>query len=216
MKRTALPVCAAAVLIATAAVSAHGAEQGWYVGGGAGLSHTWFDDDSFNAKVNAIAPGLSISGVTKDDDSLMFKLFLGYSFTSFLALEANLFRLGEFATTVTTTPAGTVIGDFSAYGTSLDAVALLPFGDSWRVFVRGGGVLTRSAVDFTGTGAAAGVSGISESHNKFGWKAGAGIAYEFESGVGFRAEYEYYRVDNGLDQEVGVSSVSGSFLYRFK
>jgi opacity protein-like surface antigen len=216
MKRIALSVCTATVLVIMAAAPAHAAEQGWYLGAGAGFARADLDEQSFADFVGSRAPGVSLATVSRDEDSVMFKLFLGYSFTSFLALEANLFRLGEFATTATTLPAGTAQADFAAYGTSLDLVALMPFAGNWRVFGRVGGLLARSTADFAGTGAAAAISGAHESETKFGWKAGGGIGYEFDSGVAFRAEYEYYRVDDGLDNTIGVSTVSGSFLYRFR
>jgi opacity protein-like surface antigen len=49
-----------------------------------------------------------------------------------------------------------------------------------------------------------------------GWKAGVGVGYEFESGVGLRAEYNYYNVDTALGGKVNTQVISGTALYRFK
>jgi OOP family OmpA-OmpF porin len=210
MKRLALPVCAALAVAAGAAAPAYGAEQGWYVGTGIGYSKADIKDEAIDSALSIAAPGATTTSVVKNDDSIYYKLFLGYSFTSFLALEAHAFRLGEFGYDASTT-AGKFSGEVDMWGGSLDLLGIVPFGDSWRVFGRIGAIAAKSTVKYTGVGTIP-----NEEDTKWGWKAGAGIGYEFESGVGFRAEYEYFSVDTAVGDEIKTHVISGTALYRFK
>jgi OOP family OmpA-OmpF porin len=69
-------------------------------------------------------------------------------------------------------------------------------------------------MDFTSDGVAP-APATNYENTKFGWKAGAGIGYEFESNVGFRAEWERYRVDDARGEKYFVDVYSASVLYRF-
>jgi opacity protein-like surface antigen len=207
MKRLALPVCTAVVIAAGAAAPVYGAEQGWYVGTGVGYSKGDITDEAINKTVGSLAPGATVTSIEKNDDSVMYRLFLGYSFTSFLALEAHALRLGDFGYRAKTT-AGTLDAELDMWGGSLDLLGIIPFGDSWRVFGRVGAVALKSTVNYEGLG--------DDEATKWGWKAGAGIGYEFESGVAFRGEYEYYSVDTVIGEKVNTHVLSGSVLYRFK
>ena len=104
MKRFALPVCVAATLAAGSVVPAYAAEHGWYIGTGVGYSKGSVPSDAVTNSTSGLnAPGTSVTTLIKGEDSLMYQLFLGYSFTSFLALEANAFRLGDFNYNATVT-----------------------------------------------------------------------------------------------------------------
>jgi OOP family OmpA-OmpF porin len=214
MKRLALSVCAAASLWA-ATGPAHSEERGWYAGAGLGYSNSDIGTDTINSVVSGVSPGATTTSITKNQDDPMYKVFLGYSFTSFLALEANLIWLGEFGFDATTSPTGTLNNSLTMWGGTLDVLGILPLGKSWRLFGRVGGTVIQSTAQYSGTGAmATAPSDVDETN--FGWKAGAGIGYEFDSGVAFRAEYEYYSVDTALQDTVGTHVISGSFLYRFR
>jgi OOP family OmpA-OmpF porin len=162
--------------------------------------------------MNTVAPGQPVNSISRNDDSVMGQLFLGYSFTSFIALEANAFRLGEFSYTVATSSSTSVRTDLTMYGGSLDLLGIIPLGDAWRIYGRVGATIIQSSADFTGAGVVSG----GESEWNVGWKAGVGVGYEFESGVGFRAEYNYYNVDTALGGKVNTQVFSGTALYRFK
>jgi len=212
MKRFALPVCIAAVFAAGTVVPAYGAEHGWYVGTGIGSSRGSIADDVVYNSMNTVAPGQPVLSITRNDDSVMYQLFLGYSFTSFIALEANAFNLGEFGYTAATSGTTGVQADLNMWGGSLDLLGIIPLGKSWRIYGRIGATVIQSTVNYSG--ASATIS--KESDTSVGWKAGAGIGYEFDSGVAFRAEYNYYNNDTALGGKVNTQVVSGTALYRFK
>jgi OOP family OmpA-OmpF porin len=213
MKRIALPVCVAAAFAAGAVAPAYGAEHGWYVGTGIGYSTASIPDNAVYNSMSVVAPGQPVLSITRNDDSLMYQLFLGYSFTSFLALEANAFRLGEFGFTAATSSTTGVGTDLDMWGGSLDLLGIIPLGDSWRVYGRVGAAVIQSTAKYSG----AGITASEDTETSVGWKAGVGVGYEFESGVAFRAEYNYYSVDTALGGgKVNTQVFSGTALYRFK
>ena len=206
MTRFVLAACCAALLGISAGTPALGAEQGWYLGGGAGYANATLDDDELQQQLPA-------GSISKDEDSVLYKIFLGYSFTSFIAVEANAFWLNDFAFDVSVSPAQ-VRGDIDYWGFSMDLLAFLPVGDNWRLYGRVGGIYAETRVRLAATGVALPDTEIREYEP--GYKFGAGVAYEFDSGVAFRGEWEQYRLDDGFDGETRVDTFSATFLYRFK
>ena len=91
--------------------------------------------------MNTVAPGQPMLSITRNDDSVMYQLFLGYSFTSFLALEANAFRLGQFGYNVDhfAHPGDAVQDGASTCGAARWTwSASSRSGDSWRIYGRVG------------------------------------------------------------------------------
>ena len=68
---------------------------------------------------------------------------------------------------------------------------------------------------FVGTGAAAGLRNPAPSKNLVSYKYGAGAEFDFTRNVGVRAEWERYRVSDGISGKLNVNMISGSLLYRF-
>jgi opacity protein-like surface antigen len=212
MKRFALPVCVAATLAAGSVVPAYAAEHGWYVGTGVGYSKGSVPSDAVTNSTSGLnAPGTSVTTLIKGEDSLMYQLFLGYSFTSFLALEANAFRLGDFnynATVASPSGAMNAVSGLDMWGGSMDVLGIIPLGDSWRIYGRAGAILVNSTASYNYQ--------PDQEETKWGWKLGAGVGYEFDSGVAFRGEYNYYSVDTAWGEKVNTQVISGTVLYRFK
>jgi OOP family OmpA-OmpF porin len=215
MTRFVLAACSAALLGLNAASPALAAERGWYIGGGAGYAKAGFDDDSIRSEVARQSPGSTAGTISKDEDSTLFKIFLGYSFTSFIALEANAFLLNNFAFDTSVSPAGQMRGDVDYWGLSADLLAFLPLGENWRLYGRVGGLYAETRVRLSATG------GMNLADTELrdyepGYKFGAGVAYEFDSGVAFRGEWERYVLDDAMGGETDVDTFTAAFLYRFK
>jgi OOP family OmpA-OmpF porin len=207
--------CSAALLGIAGAGPALSAEKGWYTGAGVGYANGDIDTSSINQQLSVMNPGATTNTISKDTNGLLYKIFLGYNFTSFVALEANAFWLSGFAFDATTTPSGTYNGSADAWGLSVDVLGIIPLGENWRIFGRAGGLYARTDPSLVSTiGSTTTVAG-SPAYN-VGYKFGAGVGYEFESGVAFRAEWEQYHLDDGLDGNLVVDAYSASFLYRFK
>ena len=214
MTRLVLAACCAALLGISAGTPALGAERGWYLGGGAGYASASFDDDSIRSEVARQSPGSSGGTISKDEDSVLYKIFLGYSFTSFIALEANAFWLNDFAFNVGVSPAGQMTGDVDYWGFSMDLLAFLPVGDHWRVYGRAGAIAAETRVRLSAVGMPLADTELREYEP--GYKFGAGVAYEFDSGVAFRGEWERYVLDDAMGGDTNVDTFTAAFLYRFK
>jgi opacity protein-like surface antigen len=204
-------VLALAVTLAVAAPTAVAKGTGWYVGASAGVGNGSIKDDTINQI--AASAGISPAGVTKDKSSAAFKVFVGYSMNEYLGLEGGLFQLGSRNAQILDANTGGVLeATTRTWGANLDVVATLPLG-GWRFFARGGGYYGRSGLTFASdTGAP---TPASVDKYRFNWKAGAGVGYDFASNVGFRAEWERYRVDIGTGDQMYVDTFTGSVLYRF-
>ena len=81
------------------------------------------------------ASGFTTTSITDDDRHLGYKLFGGYEFDRYLALEAGYFDLGQFDFAANTIPAGTYRGNLKLNGGNVDLVGTLPltrrFGAVW-------------------------------------------------------------------------------------
>jgi opacity protein-like surface antigen len=216
MTRVHLATAGAAVLLGISAASpAWAAEKGWYIGTGVGYADSKIDDSSVNQQLSAMNPGATTTAITNDTTGMLYKLFLGYSFSSFVAVEANAFWMGTFGFDATTNPAGTYTGTVDAYGLSMDVLGIIPLGPNWRIFGRAGGIWSQTTANlYTNIGGT--VTTAKNRDYDAGYKFGAGVAYEFESGVAFRAEWEQYHISDGMDGTMDANVYSGSVLYRFK
>lgn len=194
-----------AVLMSTAAVFASSAEaagpdgSGVYLGIGAGVGHASIDEGNINASLASL--GLTNPSTTADQSSVAYKLFLGYSFNRYIAIEGGYFNLGKFSFDSTVTGPGTLSGEVKTYGFNFDAVASLPLTQTFSIFGRGGVQNAKSTVNYTSTGSVTPVFTTSQtSETKTSWDAGAGAAFEFANGkVGVRVEWTLYRVPDGTD-----------------
>ena len=204
-----------AVAAAPTTASAAEATGNWYVGAGIGQSRANTPDATFVA-VLAGTPVTSVA-TSKDDTGVAGKLFLGYQFNKYIAAEGGYFRLGDFSFSSTTTPAGTLQGSLkNRNGYNLDVVGTLPIvADKFILLGRVGIQSSKTSDLFVGTGAAAGLANPAPSKNLVSYKYGAGAEFDFTKNVGVRAEWERYRVSDGIGGKVNVNAVTASVLYRY-
>jgi OOP family OmpA-OmpF porin len=213
-------VCALLGVATTAATSALAAEAtgnlttgNWYVGLGAGQTRSNTD----NSTVSAAVRGTTVTAAAAtDDNATTGKAFVGYQFNKYVAAEGGFFRLGEFKFNAVTTPPGTIAGSLkNTAGWNLDVVGTLPlFEDKFILLGRLGVQSSKTSDLFSGTGAAASIQSA-PSKNLVSYKYGAGGEYDFTKNIGVRAEWERYRISNGISGEINVNSITGSLLYRF-
>ena len=187
---------------------------GFYVGGGAGVSRAKIDSAAINSSLLSI--GAATASTKKDENSAAYKVFVGYAFNRYIAVEGGYFDLGTFKIDSTISPPGTLHGEIKPRGVNVDAVLSYPFADGFSVFVRGGVQNTKTKATFSGSGSLV-VTTPESSETKTSWKAGLGAGYEFSSGVGLRAEWERYRVPDGSksNQKADVDVFGLSLYYKF-
>jgi hypothetical protein len=103
----------AILLLASGAATAREAkDKGAYVGGAFGV--TSFEDDN------------ALQGVPFDDSDTSAQIYGGYKFLRYFALEGRLLNLGTY---------GDAFGDFEATAVTVNAVGIVPFGQTdWEFF----------------------------------------------------------------------------------
>lgn len=208
----ALGVLSIAVTAAMCSSAAVAATPGWYLGGNLGLSRAEIDKDKIRRGLEG--EGFSVSSFSDDHRDLGYKLFGGYQFNRYLALEGGYFDLGKFDFEATTAPPGSLKGNIDITGFNLDLVGAFPLSSRWSVFGRGGVTQEEAKDRFSGTGAV----DVTDSRRKksaTNYKFGAGLEYAVTDAIGLRAEAERYRINDAVGNEGDVDLYSLGVVYRF-
>ena len=103
----------AALAIFTAPLTV-AADPGWYFGGNGGPSQTDVDEDRIAADL--LAQGYTTTFMDDNERDTGFKVFGGYQFNKYFALESGYYDLGDFGYTSFTVPPGTLHGVLGARG----------------------------------------------------------------------------------------------------
>lgn len=204
-----LLLAAAAAMGSAAAVAA---SPGWYLGGNIGMSRAEIDEDRIRESLQA--EGFAITSFSDDDRDLGYKLFGGYQFNRYFALEGGYFDLGSFDFETTTAPPGSLEGDIEISGLNLDVVGSLPISNRLDVFGRGGVTQEQAKVRFSGTGAVD-VTDPRSKQSATNYKFGLGLEFAVTERVGLRAEAERYRIDDAVGNDGDVDLYSLGLVYRF-
>jgi OOP family OmpA-OmpF porin len=187
-------------------------DSGWYVGANAGRSQAKIDNTRITSDL--LATGFVTTSIHDQDSHLGFKLFGGYSFNRYFALEGGYFNLGRFGFTADTQPAGALNGNIKLQGANLDAVGTLPLTERFALLARVGLNYAYAKDAFAGTGAV-NVSDPDRSQHAANYKFGAGLQYKFTESLGIRAEAERYRVDDAVGNKGDVDLYTLGVIYRF-
>jgi OOP family OmpA-OmpF porin len=187
-------------------------DYGWYVGGNLGQTRATIDDPRIDA--NLRAKGFTFDSIADDKRSFGGKVFGGYQFNNYLAVEGGYFNLGKFGYTATTVPAGTLRGDTKIQGVNLDLVGRLPVTDAFSVFGRAGLNYASVRDRFSGTGAVV-VQDPSPSKREANLKVGLGMEYALNKALSVRGEVERYRINDAVGNHGDVDMVSVGLVYRF-
>ncbi|GAC1620669.1 MAG: porin OmpA [Nevskia sp.] len=200
------------LLLAGLSGRAAAAAPGPYLGGNLGQARASIDD-------RRIVDGLQASGFTTtaigdNNRDLGYKLFAGYQFNPYLALEGGYVDLGKFGFHVETLPPGTLDGTTKLHGGNVDLVGMVPIVSRLSVFARVGAVYLQTRDRFRGTGA---VHVLEPRRNKYAtnYKFGLGLEYAVTNSFGLRAEAERYRVSDAVGNHGDIDLFSVGALYRF-
>jgi OOP family OmpA-OmpF porin len=200
------------VLAVLTAVPARAQDAGWYIGGNGGLAAAKIDDRRISADL--LSGGYEPISISDNERDAGFKLFGGYRFDRYFALEAGYFNLGKFGFTADTLPPGALNGSIKLQGTNFDAVGMLPFTDRFFAFGRFGANYAQTRDRFTGTGAVNVLDPVAR-RDATNYKFGAGLEYDFTEHLGTRLEAERYRIDDAVGNRGSVDLFSIGLLYRF-
>ncbi len=156
-KRVAVLLCGLARCIAAADSSAD--ETTFYVGGNIGQSKVKLNDavDSLNSALTA--SGFAVTSDTKNDTDTAYRIFGGYKFNNYFALEAGYVDFGKFGLSANTLPAGSAAADIKANGWTFDALGMLPVGNNFSVLGRLGAIRSEVKESLSASGAVTFVPG---------------------------------------------------------
>jgi OmpA-OmpF porin, OOP family len=210
---TKLPVKLALLTLALAGAQiASAAEPGWYFGANLGESEASIDDSGIVAR--QLANGSTNIRLDTKDSKTGYKVFTGYQFNRFFAIEGGYFDLGNFSYRSFTTPQAVYTGDSKVRGINADLVGILPMGERFSAFARAGLTHTDVKNKYRGYGAAR-VSTFGTSDRDDSYKYGLGLQYDFTDNFAMRLEAERYDSVNRMFNKRMVDMYSVGVVYRF-
>ena len=173
----------AVLLLAVASPVAAEVDQGLYFGGGLGNASIKQEEDGFD--FNA------------DDGG--WKAILGWRIFKFIAVEANWVDFGSPEDEV-----GGIDVGVTADGLDLGALAILPLGGHFEMFVKGGYMAWDAEFDASDPNLDASEDGEDLFY-------GAGAAFRIGESLQIRVEYEQFEIEDA--DTVDLASVSATFTF---
>ena len=199
-------------LTAVAAPFAMADDSGLYVGGNIGQSRATIDEERITNSLTGA--GFTTTGFEDDNRDLGYKLFGGYQFNKYFALEAGYFDLGKFDFTATGLPPGTLSGNIKIKGVNLDAVGILPITEKFSAFGRVGANYAKVEDSFVGSGSLTALN-PNPTKRDTNYKLGLGLQYAFNDALAMRVEAERYRIDDAVGNDGDIDLISAGLVFRF-
>ena len=182
----------------------------YYGGLSFGRAHSKFDEQAVANRM--LPPGVTTAGLTRNDSDLAYKIFGGYQFHEYFAVEAGYFRLGKFDFNATTSPAGALDAQIRLRGLNLDLVGRLPLVEGLYAIGRVGAQYTRAINRYSGSGAA-GAFATDVEKDELNYKVGAGLQFEITPAILVRAEAERYRISDAMGNHGHVNAYTVSLVF---
>jgi OOP family OmpA-OmpF porin len=180
---------------ALASAFAQASEPGWYIGGNVGQSQATFDTEEISGALSD--QGFTVTSHSEDERDTGYKLFGGYQFNRYFALEGGYFDLGDFDFNADTMPQGNLHGSIEFNGLNFDVVGILPITEKFSALGRIGANYAKADASVNGTGAVSTLDPNSSEHAT-NVKVGVGLEYAFTKSVAMRVEAERYRLDDSV------------------
>lgn len=189
------------------------ADSGWLGGLSIGQSRAEIDEERIAAQLSAA--GLAPTSMQEDEKDTAFKVFGGYKFNRYFALEGGYFDLGRFGFTAATETAGTYSGDIKLRGWNVDAVGILPITEAFSALGRVGANYAQATDSFSGSGAIATPADPSPSKRDTNYKLGLGVQYDITDSLGLRGEWERYRINDAIGNDGDIDMYSIGLVAMF-
>lgn len=186
--------------------------EGFYVVGSLGQTTTHIDTSAIEDPL-AGKPGFSS---TTDGTDTGYKLQLGYKFNPYLAVEGGYINLGNASYKAKQVGVGQLSLTYRAQGLNAAAVGILPLGERFSLFAKGGLLMAWVDTDETFT-----KNGLTKtqsfSGSSLGENLGVGMAFDLSKQVALRAEYDWFHNVGDKDKtgRANISMLSAGVVYKF-
>lgn len=187
-------------------------DSGWIAGLSVGQSKARIDDPQIISQLQG--GGFATTTLNDVNRDMGVKVFGGYQFNQYFALEGGYFDLGKFGYAATTSPTGGLNGSIQIKGLNVDAVGILPFEGKFSIFGRLGLNYAQSRDSFNPTGGVV-TTQSSANANSVNLKAGVGVQYDFMDSVALRGEWERYRINDAVGARGDVDLLSIGLVVMF-
>lgn len=208
-------LCLSFSLLTVALLSSNGAraetEPSWYFGASAGPTKSSIDDARILQSLSNVGLDANIIDHNRDNG---YKVFGGYHFNRFLALEGSYFDLGRFNFAASTTPPGTLNGEIRLRGFGLDAVLNAPLTEQFSVFAKVGANYAQARDRFSASGAVT-VPNSAPRKTEFNPKLGIGMHYALTDALALRGEFERYRINDAVGNRGDVDLLTVGLVYSW-
>ncbi len=208
-------LCSLIIASALITTPAAAADMGGYIGLAAGQSRADIDRGGIDATFASL--GLTAS-TNVDETDIGWKIYGGYQFNQYFAVEGGYTDLGEatFNSTITSGGSGTGNGEWKAYSIDLSALGILPIGNQAALFGRAGLSMWDLDFEFTATGPG-GTASESDSESGASPLLGLGGMISVTPNLTVRAEFErHFKVgDEDTTGESDIDLISVGLQYRF-
>jgi len=195
-------------------------QSNFYVGGNFGQSVAKLDNVTNSQNSGLTNSGFAVTGNDLNDTDTAFRAFVGYKFNDYFAVEGGYINFGKFSTSANTNPAGSANTELKASGISLDALGMLPLGETgFSIFGRLGATRAELKETLSSSGAVAYVPGtnLNPTATKTVYDYGYGLQYDYNKLVAFRGEWQVYKKlgDQNSTGEVDMHFLSMGVLFKF-
>jgi OmpA-OmpF porin, OOP family len=210
--RMRMAVWVGVLVLAAFAVPGQAAAAGWYSGLSVGYSE--IHDPVGEAGGTRIlgeelaGVGIDFAGTARLDESdVGWKVLLGYQFNRFIAVEGGFASLGKFEAEIAGTADGLALAADTrteVEGLNLVAVAMLPLGQRFSLFGKGGLYGWRATTRFALTLDGEPVDVPPERDEDLDYTFGAGFKWQFSRAAAIRVEWERFRA---MSEDIDLISI---------
>ncbi|EGM78319.1 outer membrane protein/peptidoglycan-associated (lipo)protein [Rheinheimera sp. A13L] len=187
-------------------------ENGWSVGMNVGKSIAGIEQDTIRTDLEN--QGFNVNSVSEDSRSEGYKIFVGYKFNPYLAVEGGYFNIGGFHALANTTPVTDFRGKTKLLGWNLDLVGIMPFTEDFSGFARIGVTQNDTSNSYSSNGLVD-VTGYNEDGSYTKNKYGLGLQYNISPILSVRLEAERYRLDDLIAHSGNIDMYSLGLMLRF-
>jgi OOP family OmpA-OmpF porin len=186
--------------------------EGFYVVGAVGQTTTDLDTSAVEGP-SAGKPGFSS---TTDGSDTGYKLQLGYKFNPYLAVEGGYVNLGRASYQAKQVGVGQLSHSFRAQGLNVAAVGILPLGERFSLFAKGGLLMAQAESDETLTKYGY-TTTYSFRSSKLSENLGVGMGFDLTKRVALRAEYDWFHNVGDKDKtgQANIAMLSAGVVFKF-